>query len=71
MLPDKATALAVVVALLAAAVALMSVRKGGLSMGLYTVVAWFFHAAALPVGFLRPRREPAAPIESRLVGKGA
>lgn len=70
-LPDKAVALAVVAALLAAAVALMSVRKGGLSMGLYTVVAWFFHAAALPVGFLRPRREPAAPVESRLVGKGA
>lgn len=70
-LPDKAAALAIVLALLAAAIALMSVRKGGLRMGLYTVVAWFFHAAALPVGFLRPRREPAAPIESRLVGKGA
>lgn len=66
-LPDKIAALAIVLASLAAAVALMSVRKGGLGMGLYTVVAWFFHAAALPVGFLRSRREPAARIESRLL----
>lgn len=70
-LPDKAMAAAAVAASFGAAVALMSLRKGGLGMGLYTVVAWFFHAAALPVGFLRPRREPSAPIESRLVGKGA
>lgn len=65
-LPDKLLALGLIVALLIAIVALMSLRKGGFSMGLYTVVAWFFNAAALPVGFLRPRREPAAPIESRL-----
>lgn len=67
-LPDKALAAALVFGLVAAAVLAMAVRKGSLSMGLYTVVAWFFHAAALPVGFLRRRREPSAPIESRLLG---
>lgn len=71
LLPDKALAAAIVGASFLAAVLLMAWRKGGLGMGLYTVVAWFFHAAALPVGFLRPRREPSAPIESRLVGKAA
>ena len=71
VLPDKALALGVVVALFAAVVALMSVKKGGLSMGLYTVVAWFFHAAALPFGFFARRREPSAPIESRIVGGNA
>ena len=67
-LPDKGLALGLVLALLAGIVALMSWRKGGLGMGLYTVVAWFFHAAALPAGFLRRRLKPDAPIESRVVG---
>ncbi len=70
-LPDKALAVALVLGLLGAAILAMAVKKGSLSMGLYTVVAWFFHAAALPVGFLRRRREPSAPIESRLLGKRA
>lgn len=65
--PDKRMALGLVALSLAAAVALMSWRKGGLRMGLYTVVAWFFHAAALPAGFFRRRLDPAAPIESRIV----
>ncbi len=69
-LPNKLLGLGLVAGLLALVVGLMSQRKGGFSMGLYTVVAWFFNAAALPVGFLRPRREPSAPIESRL-RKGA
>lgn len=64
-LPNKLLALAIVLGLFAAAIMLMSLKKGGLGMGLYTVVAWFFHAAALPLGFLRARRDPAAPIESR------
>ena len=71
LLPDKALAAALVVGLAAAAVLAMAVKKRSLRMGLYTVVAWFFHAAALPVGFLRRRREPAAPIESRLLGARA
>lgn len=66
-MPDKALAFGIVGGFLVLIVGLMSLRKGGFSMGLYTVVAWFFNAAALPVGFLRPRREPAAPIESRLL----
>jgi len=65
-LPNKLLGLSLGAGLLALVVGLMSQRKGGFSMGLYTVVAWFFNAAALPVGFLRPRREPSAPIESRL-----
>ena len=69
LMPDKALAVALVVGLVAAAVLAMGARKRSLGMGLYTVVAWFFHAAALPVGFLRRRREPSAPIESRLLRK--
>lgn len=66
---DKWLALGLVLALLAGIVALMSLRKGGLGMGLYTVVAWFFHAAALPAGFVRRRLKPEAPIESRIIGQ--
>ncbi|MFC0806871.1 glycosyltransferase family 2 protein [Ensifer sp. P24N7] len=69
LLPDTLMALAAVCASFAAAVLAVSFRKGGLSMGLYTVVAWFFHAAALPVGFLRSRRLPAEPIESTILAK--
>ncbi|MGF6176333.1 glycosyltransferase [Ensifer sp. 4252] len=66
--PSLAFGLGIVFAVLAAVIVLMSIRKGSLNMGLYTVVAWFFHAAALPVGFFRRRRKPEAPIESRLLG---
>lgn len=69
LLPDKTLALGLVLSLLAGIVLLMSLRKGGLGMGIYTVVAWFFHASALPLGFLRQRRSPAAPIESRIIHK--
>ncbi len=67
-LPNKALALLLVLALFAGLVAVVSRRKGGVRMGLYTVVAWFFHAAALPVGLLRQRLRPDAPIESRILG---
>ncbi|MBB5049363.1 glycosyltransferase involved in cell wall biosynthesis [Rhodopseudomonas rhenobacensis] len=67
-LPNKAAALLLVVALFAGLVAIVSRRKGSVRMGLYTVVAWFFHAAALPIGFFRARLQPDAPIESRIVG---
>ncbi len=67
LLPDKAVAAALVAGLVVAAVLVMGARKRSLGMGLYTVVAWFFHAAALPVGFLRRRRDPSAPVESRLL----
>jgi glycosyltransferase involved in cell wall biosynthesis len=70
-LPDKLVAIGIVLAMTAGVVALASVKKRSLGMGLYTVVAWFFHAAALPVGLLRSRRPPDEPIESRLLGKPA
>lgn len=66
--PNKTLAITLVFALLAGIVVLMSWRKGGLRMGLYTVIAWFFHAAALPAGFLRKRQKPELPIESRIIG---
>jgi glycosyltransferase involved in cell wall biosynthesis len=70
-LPDKVMAIGAVLAMLAGVALLASVKKRSLSMGLYTIVAWFFHAAALPVGLLRRRRPPDAPIESRILGKPA
>lgn len=65
--PDKRWALLLAVASLGGVLLLASVAKRSLSMGLYTVVAWFFHAAALPIGFLGPRRNPASRVESRIV----
>ncbi|QFI68491.1 glycosyltransferase family 2 protein [Sinorhizobium alkalisoli] len=70
-LPDKIMAFTAVAAMLLGVVALAGVKKRSLGMGLYTVVAWFFHAAALPVGLLRSRQPPDAPIESRILGKRA
>jgi glycosyltransferase involved in cell wall biosynthesis len=66
--PDKLAALAAVLGLFASIVALMSWRKGGLSLGLYTVVAWLFHTAAVPFGFFAPRRDPRGWVESREFG---
>jgi glycosyltransferase involved in cell wall biosynthesis len=66
-LPDTRLALALILGSVAVVVALVSLRKGSLQMGLYTVVAWFFHAAALPFGFARKRLYPSAPIESRVI----
>lgn len=47
--------------------ALMSLRERSIAHGVYAVVAWMFHAAALPLGFLQKRRDPAGWIESRIV----
>lgn len=60
--PNKVMAAALVAASFVGVVGLVVVRKRSFAMGLYTVVAWFMHAAALPVGFLRPRHDPAQPI---------
>lgn len=68
-LPDKVAACVAVLASFAGAVLLIGARKGGLSMGLYTVVAWLFHAAALPIGFFAKRLKPEAPIASRVMGE--
>jgi glycosyltransferase involved in cell wall biosynthesis len=55
------------VGLIAAAVGLMSLRQRSVVLGFYAVVAWLFHAAALPVGFFQSRQPPEAWIDSRLV----
>jgi glycosyltransferase involved in cell wall biosynthesis len=68
-LPGLLLPLGVVGGIFCAVVALMSYRKRSVSLGLYTVVAWFFHAVALPVGYFRPRRNPRSWIESRPVGE--
>jgi hypothetical protein len=62
LLPDKAVAAGIVCGSLLGVLALAIAKKRNLAMGVYTVVAWFMHAAALPVGFLRSRHDPAQPI---------
>ena len=64
--PDKLLAAGIVLAVLVAVVGLVIARKRNVAMGLYTVFAWFMHAAALPVGFLRSRHDPALPIGSTI-----
>lgn len=54
-------------ALVVGVVGLMAWRQHSLRLGLYAVVAWIFHAAALPLGFLRRRQAPQAWIESRIL----
>ncbi|MFK4824385.1 glycosyltransferase family 2 protein [Paenochrobactrum sp. BZR 588] len=59
--------LAALVAL--APVLLMAMKQRSFSMGLYSVVAWMFHAAALPFGFLKKRISPQSFIESKILQK--
>jgi hypothetical protein len=59
--------LAIDVGLIAGVVGLMSLRQRSLTLGLYAIVAWFFHAAALPLGFFHGRKAPEAWIGSRVV----
>ncbi len=65
--PSPRLGLAIDAALGAGIVGVMSLRQRSLSLGLYAVVAWLFHAAALPLGFLQARKAPDAWIESRIV----
>jgi len=48
-------------------VVLMSIKQKSLSLGFYAVVAWCFHAAALPLGFFGSRQPPDRWIESKLL----
>jgi glycosyltransferase involved in cell wall biosynthesis len=57
----------IVIVVLLLPVLLMSIKQKSLSLGLYAVVAWCFHAAALPLGFFSPRRRPGDWIESKLL----
>jgi hypothetical protein len=45
----------------------MSIKKKSLELGLYAIVAWCFHAAALPFGILSRRKNPGSWIESKLL----
>ncbi len=45
----------------------MSIRSRSVELGVYAVVAWIFHAAALPLGFFQSRRKPTDWIESRVI----
>lgn len=67
-IPDKLLALGSVIGIFAAVVVLMSWRKGSFELGLYTVVAWLFHTAAVPFGFFAARRDPREWVESREIG---
>lgn len=71
MLPSPIVGLAIDLALTAGIVGLMSLRQRSLSLGLYAVIAWLFHAAALPLGFVQARKAPEAWIESRVVSEGS
>ncbi|WNJ88579.1 glycosyltransferase family 2 protein [Bosea sp. 685] len=67
VLPSLTLGLAIDAVLTAGIVGVMSLRQRSLSLGLYAVVAWLFHAAALPLGFFQARKAPEAWIESRIV----
>lgn len=67
LVPDKRLALCLVLVLIGVVVGAMSLKQQSFKLGLYAVVAWCFHAAALPLGFFQPRRAPADWIESRVL----
>ncbi len=67
MTPTAVMGLAIDGAWIAGIIGLMSLRQRSLALGFYAVVAWLFHAAALPLGFLHGRKAAAAWIDSRLV----
>lgn len=70
-MPSPLAGLAIDAALTAGIIGAMSLKQRSLSLGLYAVVAWLFHAAALPLGFLQARKAPDAWIESRIVRDGS
>lgn len=67
LMPNKPLAVGIDLLTIVMAVGAMAWRRRSLALGSYAVVAWWFHAAALPVGFLRPRRRPESWIESQLL----
>uniref|UniRef100_A0A9E8CLP0 Glycosyltransferase family 2 protein n=1 Tax=Bosea sp. NBC_00436 TaxID=2969620 RepID=A0A9E8CLP0_9HYPH len=66
-LPSPLLGVTIDAALTAGIVGMMSLRQRSISLGFYAVIAWLFHAAALPLGFLQARKAPDAWIESRIV----
>ncbi len=69
VVPHAGLALLIDLAMIAAVIALMGVKHRSLSIGLYSVAAWFFHAAALPLGFFAPRKNPEAFVESKILSE--
>lgn len=67
VLPHMGLAVLIDLITIAAAIGLMSLKNRSLSVGLYSVVAWFLHAAALPLGFFASRKDPEAFIESKIL----
>lgn len=67
LVPQKRMAALICVLALLGVVLAMSLKHGSLRLGLYAVTAWLFMAAALPLGFFTPRRDPAAWIDSRVL----
>ena len=54
---------ALLVAVMALPPVAASIRKHSVSRGMYTVLLWQFHAAALLRGLLRPQMDPSIPVE--------
>ncbi|MDM7850193.1 glycosyltransferase [Pseudochrobactrum kiredjianiae] len=67
VLPHMGLAVLIDLFMIAVAIGLMSVKNRSLSVGLYSVVAWFLHAAALPLGFFASRKDPETFIESKVL----
>lgn len=67
VVPDKARAVGLDLLLVALVVGVMAARQKSFSLGLYSVVAWCFHAAALPIGFFQRRTPPESWVESRVL----
>jgi glycosyltransferase involved in cell wall biosynthesis len=44
-------------------------QTGGIKTGIYAMLLRFLQAAALPIGYLTPRRDPRSWIESRVLGE--
>ncbi|MET3926725.1 glycosyltransferase family 2 protein [Devosia sp. 2618] len=67
--PNKLLALGICIAAVAGVIGVMSLKHRSLSIGLYSVTAWVFMAAALPLGYFKSRRDPAAWIDSKVLHK--
>jgi glycosyltransferase involved in cell wall biosynthesis len=64
--PTKSWSIAVLGVAFLFPIAVMAARnRGSLSIGLHSVATWHLNAIGLLLGLLRPRRNPAAPIDSR------
>lgn len=71
LMPSFALAVLIDLAMIIAAIALMSLKQRSLALGLYSVTAWFFHVAALPRGFFARRIDPQEKISSTIIQSAA